>query len=334
MYRAYKRPFTLDDIPEPSPYDNCDYTVQRLEVMWLHELTRKGPKSASLGWVTWRFMRTRIILASILYILYIVCCFISIGFCMRGLLEYIESEDGSYLVGAKWAVLLTFVELLRVTLYSTVWGINYRTGIRLRSACMTMLYRKILRLTSLGDKSVGECYLHFILQLINLYSNDGQRIVDFILFGPMIIGGPVSMIFCIGYIYWYLSGWAALGMAVFFLFYPIQYGLSRLSGYIKRKALTFTDKRLSFMTELLQTIKIIKLNVWEHFFSKKILDIRKKELRLVRRTAYCQSLSSSMSSTAPVITAIVVFLVHIAAGYSLSASQVPLCSCLFTFSCV
>lgn len=37
----------------------------------------------------------------------------------------------------------------------------YRTAIRLRAACMTMLYRKLIRLHSLGDKTVGEVSLKY-----------------------------------------------------------------------------------------------------------------------------------------------------------------------------
>jgi hypothetical protein len=37
-----------------------------------------------------------------------------------------------------------------------VFFLKYRTAIRLRSACLAMLYRKVIRLNSLGEKSIGE----------------------------------------------------------------------------------------------------------------------------------------------------------------------------------
>lgn len=37
-----------------------------------------------------------------------------------------------------------------------------RTAIRLRSACLAMLYRKVIRLNSLGGKSVGEVSIQII----------------------------------------------------------------------------------------------------------------------------------------------------------------------------
>lgn len=62
----------------------------------------------------------------------------------------------------------------------------------------------------------------FLLQLINLFANDSQRLFDMVLFGPMILGGPVTMIFGIIYILWLLGPWALFGMLVFTGFYPIQ----------------------------------------------------------------------------------------------------------------
>jgi hypothetical protein len=43
-----------------------------------------------------------------------------------------------------------------------------------------------------------------------------------VLFGPMIIGGPVVTVFGVFYILWLLGPWALLGMATFLLFYPAQ----------------------------------------------------------------------------------------------------------------
>ena len=75
---------------------------------------------------------------------------------MRRLLEYAQDADAPLEEGIWWTVGLVCCEALRVIFFAALWGINYRTGIRLRSACVTVLYRKLMRLPSLGDKSVGQ----------------------------------------------------------------------------------------------------------------------------------------------------------------------------------
>ena len=60
--------------------------------------------------------------------------------------------------GALWAAGMAGCELMRVVLFGVSWGVAYRTGTRLRSAVMTMVYKKVIRLTTLGDKSIGEVH--------------------------------------------------------------------------------------------------------------------------------------------------------------------------------
>lgn len=314
MVKAYKKGLTVEDVPNPSPQDTCDYNVQRMEALWQEELIKEGPQSASLSFASWRFIKTRVIISSIILSLSIILGFISVAYFMRYLLEYAENENASYFIGLKWALLLTFTELVRVTLYSIVWSSNYRTAIRLKTAFLGMLYRKILRVHSLGDKSIGE--------LINLFANDGQRIFDLVILGPMIIGGPISMILGVTYVLWILGPWPVLGLCSMFIFYPIQYLFTRLGGYLKRKVYTITDARLTVISEILTSIKFVKLYAWAKIYIKKITDIRKKELSLLHNVAYCQSFSSSLSTSAPVVAAILTFLIHIFIEKKITASQV------------
>jgi len=313
MYKAYKTGLSAEDIPEGSPLDSCDLNAQRLELLWQEEVSRKGPKRASFGSVVWRFIRTRTIVSSIVFSFSLALGFIGLTVFMRKLLQYAEDENGYTAMGVTWAVCLTLVEFLRAIFFSWNWALNYRTAIRLRSACLAMLYRRVIRLSGYGEKSTGE--------LINLFSSDGQRIFDMALFGPMIIGGPLVTVFGVFYMLFLLGPWALLGMATFFLFYPLQYGISRLMGFLRGKTVTLTDQRVQLMTEILRCIRFIKMCAWENCFTKKLLRIRKKEHVFLQRIAYCQSLSISMAPTIPVIATIVTFLTHISAGNSLTAAQ-------------
>ncbi|XP_023713114.1 multidrug resistance-associated protein 5 isoform X5 [Cryptotermes secundus] len=312
IYKAYRVGLTAEDIPEVSPLDSCDLNAQRLELLWQEEVSHKGPKRASFGSAVWRFIRTRVIVSSIVFLLSLALGFVSSTIFMRKLLEYAEDENGDVMMGVTWALCLTLAEFLRVILFSWNWALNYRTAIRLRSACLAMLYRKVVRLNSLGAKSGG---------LINLFSSDGQRVFDMVLFGPMIVGGPVVTVLGVFYILWLLGPWALLGMTTFLLFYPAQYGLSRLMGYLRGKTVTVSDQRVRLITEILSSIKFVKMYAWEKCFAKAILQVRKKEHDYLQKTAYCQSLSISMAPTVPVISAIITFLAHVGAGNSLTAAQ-------------
>ncbi|XP_049811216.1 ATP-binding cassette sub-family C member 5-like isoform X5 [Schistocerca nitens] len=313
MYHAHKKGFTLEDLPQGSHLESCDLNSQRLQLIWQDEVARVGLNDASLSRVVRKFIQTRMIVSCMLYAASLVMGFVSPTIFMRNLLQYAESSEECVWNGVKWAAFLTLAEFFRILLFSWHWAVSYRTGIRLRAACLALLYRKLFRLNNLGDSSTG--------QLINIFSNDGQKIMDMALFVPMIIGGPIVIICGVSYILWLLGPWAVLGMTSFLLFYPLQYVISRMTAYFRGRAVKITDKRVKLMTEILNSIKFIKMYAWEKGFCDSLLEIRKAEHQLLEKSAYCQSLSISIAPTVPVISAIVTFLAHLAAGNNLTASQ-------------
>ncbi|XP_050718620.1 ATP-binding cassette sub-family C member 5-like isoform X20 [Eriocheir sinensis] len=312
MWKAYKTGLKDDDVPLCSKYDMCEYNTDRLEILWNAEVKRKGKEGASIQYVLWQFYRTRFIFGLFIFSLTIILGFIGPITFMRYLISWLSSDE-PLLVGFYWAAGLVLTELMRVILFCMVWSINYRNGIRLRAACLGILYRKLMRMSSLGNRSVGE--------VINLFANDAQRIFDFVVIGPMIVGGPLVAVGGVIYILWLLGPWALFGMVAFLLFYPFQYGISRLTGYLRRKTVTVTDERVRMMNELLNCVKLIKMYAWEKSFATSVSGIRGRERHLLEKSAYVQSLSLAMAPTVPIISAIVTFLAHIGAGYNLTAAQ-------------
>ena len=104
--------------------------------------------------------------------------------------------------------------------------------------------------------------------MVNLIANDGQRFYEVATFVPFIIGDPFVVIVGAVHTIWLLGPHTALGMLV--LFYPMQYFVSRLTGYFRRRTLSATDQRICHTNELLQNIKLIKMYAWEKPFSNKI----------------------------------------------------------------
>ncbi|XP_067211383.1 ATP-binding cassette sub-family C member 5 isoform X3 [Linepithema humile] len=313
LRKAYKKGLTIKDLPNISVYDTCEYNALRLDVLWQQELSKNGPNAASFSMVAWRFVRTRVFISCLLLSCSLIFGFISPTILMRKILEHVQSPEEDFWDGFKWVALLTLCDSLRAFFFTWTWNMNYKTGLRLKSACTALLYKKIIRLNSLGNKSTGE--------VINLFCNDSQRLFDVIIYGPMIISGPIVISFGIIYILSLFSPIALVGMIAFLSFYPCQYLISRATGYFRSKSVTITDARVRLMNEILECIKLIKMYSWEKHFSQKLLAIRKKEEHWLHQTAYFQSLSISLTPAIPVISAIITFLAHVASGSGLTAAQ-------------
>ncbi|XP_072749399.1 ATP-binding cassette sub-family C member 5-like isoform X2 [Anoplolepis gracilipes] len=314
LWKAYKKGLTIKDLPDISLYDTCEYNALRLDILWQQELSKNGPNAASFFKVAWRFIRTRIFISCFLLSCSLIFGFISPTILMRKILEHVESSEEDFWDGFKWVLLLMLCDSLRAFFFTWTWNMNYKTGLRLKSACVALLYKKIIRLNSLGNKSTGE--------VINLFCNDSQRLFDVVIYGPMIISGPIVLSCGIIYVLWLFNPIALIGIIAFLSFYPCQYLISRATGYFRSKSVNITDARVRVMSEILECIKLIKMYSWEKYFSQKLLAIRKKEERWLHKTAYFQSLSISLTPAVPVISAIITFLAQVASGSGLTAAQV------------
>ncbi len=77
--------------------------------------------------------------------------------------------------------------------------------------------------------------------MINLFANDSQRIYDVCSLGPLLFGGPFVAIIATFYVVYLLGPHALIGMLVFLLYYPVQYGVSLLTGKGKQMSIILPD---------------------------------------------------------------------------------------------
>ncbi|XP_015687188.1 multidrug resistance-associated protein 5 [Protobothrops mucrosquamatus] len=80
------------------------------------------------------------------------------AFMVKQLLEYTQQTEPNL----QYSLLLLFglliTEIVRSWSLALTWALNYRTGVRLRGAILTMAFKKILRLKNIKEKSLGEMF--------------------------------------------------------------------------------------------------------------------------------------------------------------------------------
>lgn len=72
----------------------------------------------------------------------------------------------------------------------------------------------------------------------------------------------------------------------------------------KRKKLQFyemqkKDERIKLINELLGGIKVLKLYAWEPSFEEKVLQIRDKEIKVLKKSTYYNSVGAFLWSCTP-----------------------------------
>uniref|UniRef100_A0A8B9L136 ATP-binding cassette sub-family C member 5 n=1 Tax=Astyanax mexicanus TaxID=7994 RepID=A0A8B9L136_ASTMX len=299
----------LEDVWAVSQWESCETNRKRLTGLWEEELSLKGDQ-ASLHHVVWLFCRTRLLLSILCLMVTQLAGFCGPAFVVRRLLEYTQRSEPDLPYGLVLVLGLLATELVRSWSLALTWALNYRTGTRLRGAILTMAFQKILRLRSLREKSIGE--------LINMCSNDGQRMFEAAAMGSLLAGGPLVAVLGMAYNLSVLGPTSLLGSAVFILFYPTMMFSSRLTAYFRRKGVAVTDQRVQKMNEILNYIKFIKMYAWVKAFSQAV---RNEERQILERTGYFQSITVGVAPIVVVIASVATFTTHMLLGYDLTAAQ-------------
>lgn len=83
---------------------------------------------------------------------------------VKHLLEYTQVTDSNLQYSLLLVLGLLLTEVVRSWSLALTWALNYRTGVRLRGAILTMAFKKILKLKNIKEKSVGEVSTGCLLQ--------------------------------------------------------------------------------------------------------------------------------------------------------------------------
>ncbi|XP_035692368.1 multidrug resistance-associated protein 5-like isoform X1 [Branchiostoma floridae] len=313
VWKATKGKVEEPDIYDLAPNDSSDSAGQRLWRLWQEEVQSRGIEKASYYRVMLRAIKTRWIVASLVLFCSLACSFISASVIIKELLAYAETTNPNINVGIALVCGMLCTEMIRVLAISFMFVLNYRTGVRLMGGSLSLVFKKILRLRSLKDKSVGE--------LVNLLSNDGMRLFEFVAFGNFIVNTPLLFIPGIIYTCIILGPWALLGVLTFIVFLPLQGLFGKIVAVIRRKCVRITDRRVRMMSEMLTSVKLIKMYAWERPFAKTIGGIRAQERKMLETAGFVQAMSFAVTPAVPVIAAVLSFIGHTLSGNNLTPAQ-------------
>ncbi|NWU56468.1 MRP3 protein, partial [Dromas ardeola] len=221
------------------------------------------------------------------------------------LIGFIKNKDAPTWWGFLIAALMFICAVLQTLILHQHFQYCFVTGMRLRTGITGVIYRKSLVITNSAKRSstVGE--------IVNLMSVDAQRFMDLMTFLNMLWSAPLQ-IFLALYFLWQTLGPSVLaGVAVMVLLIPFNSAIAMKTRAFQVEQMRYKDSRIKLMNEILGGIKVLKLYAWEPSFSEKVLEIRKNELRVLKKSAYLNSLSTFAWISAPFLVALTTFAVYV-----------------------
>ncbi|KAM4692498.1 LOW QUALITY PROTEIN: ATP-binding cassette sub-family C member 3 [Rhinophrynus dorsalis] len=218
------------------------------------------------------------------------------------LITFIKDKNAPSWWGFSIAGLMFLSSLAQTLILHQHFQYCFVTGMRLRSAITGIIYRKSLVITISKRSSTVE--------VVNLMSVDAQRFQDLTTFLNMLWSAPLQ-IFLALYFLWQTLGPSVLaGVAVMVLLIPINAFIAMKTRAFQVEQMQYKDSRIKLMNEILNGIKVLKLYAWEPSFAQ-ILEIRSKELNVLRKAAYLNALSTFAWTSAPFLVALTTFAVYV-----------------------
>ncbi|XP_058809479.1 ATP-binding cassette sub-family C member 4-like isoform X2 [Phymastichus coffea] len=199
------------------------------------------------------------------------------------------------------------------------------TGMKIRVACSSLLYRKILSVpTTFADSDETSAG-----QVLNLLSNDVSRLGHAVYYMHYIWMAPLEAILVFYFLYREVDMSAGSGIALQLLFIPILGLFGRLTNRLTSKYAARTDERLKLTNEVVKGIRAIKMYAWEKPFSNFIDQTRKKELKIVKQDAIITDMSLASEFYIPRLCIFITLLAYVLLDNGINAEKVYVITALY-----
>ncbi|XP_054272676.1 ATP-binding cassette sub-family C member 4-like [Macrosteles quadrilineatus] len=278
-----KEDFEEDDIPEAMPDHKSEFLTNGLEKKWEEEKNRASihKRSPSLTKAIIRQFGLQFLYMCLLYLLKDLISAALSPYLLGVLLHFFKpastlSQSDALLTATTLSLTTFIVGLITVHFMNSA----QLFAIRVRAACISMVYRKCLRLSqsAMSETSPGH--------IINLVSNDVARfeLVTYMMM-PMLSAPFLSAILI--YLNYQIGGPASLaGAAALVIILVIQFANAKFTAYYRLKVVKRTDERVRMMDEIVLGIQVIKYYAWEKPFQAFIDHARMLELKILRKLSF------------------------------------------------
>ncbi|KAK3728428.1 hypothetical protein RRG08_013568 [Elysia crispata] len=159
VFRKGTAPLTTLQMSEQ---EGAEVNARRMGKFWSEEVAERGETDASYGRAIFKSFKTRILIGAVLSFLHAGLLLANPIFVIRYFLAYLSEDDAvSVSGGLVFALSLAVVILLRGLVNALFWMLNLEAAARIKYGTLALLYAKILKLKSVGDKTVGDhCLEH------------------------------------------------------------------------------------------------------------------------------------------------------------------------------
>lgn len=292
----------LADIPLIADEDCARQASRRFSEAWSRHRRDKAQsgRSNSLALVLCKCFLREIMIAGFYAFMRTLAIAVS-PILLFAFVRYSYQEERNHRVGLSLVGCLLVIKLVE-SLSQRHWFFDSRrTGMRIRSALMAAIFQKQLKLSNQGRKN------HSTGEIVNYIAVDAYRLGDALSWFHMAWSSPLQLAFAVGTLFWALRLGAVPGLVPLIIFGFLNMPFAKLLQGYQAKFMVAQDDRLRSTSEVLNSMKIIKLQSWEEKFRAMVESLRDAEFIWLRETQMKKAYGAVMYWMSPTVVSAVMY---------------------------
>jgi len=303
---GYSKPLSLEDIPSLLSEDKADLSHQKFMHAWESLVWERG-KNNTTNLVLWSIVRTHLkenVLIAFYALLRTVAVTVS-PLVLYAFVNFSNSRDNGDTNLREGLTIVGFLILSKVvdSVSQRHWFFNSRrSGLKMRSALMVAVYKKQLKLSSSARTR------HSTGEIVNYIAVDAYRMGEFPWWFHVTWACTLQLLLSIAILYGVVGVGALPGLVPLLICGLINVPFAKILQKCMAQFMISQDERLRATSEILNSMKIIKLQSWEDKFKSLVENLRAKEFIWLSKAQIMKAYGSFLYWMSPTIVSAVVFL--------------------------
>ncbi|CAN1161873.1 ABC transporter C family member 8, partial [Linum perenne] len=302
---GFSEPLKLEDIPSLVSEDEADISYQRFKQVWESLVRDKG--SSNHG--TWNlvvsamfkvFFKENIIVGVLALVRTLAT--VVLPLLLYAFVNYSNLEEQNLYRGLSIVGCLIVVKLVESLSQRHWFFLARRSGMKMRSAMMVAVYEKQLKLSSLGRRR------HSAGEIVNYIAVDAYRMGDFPWWLHSTWSLTLQLFLSIAVLFGVVGVGAITGLVPLIVCGFLNVPFAKVLQRGQSQFMIAQDERLRATSEILNSMKIIKLQSWEDKFKSLIESKRENEFKWLSAIQQMKPLIIGLYWLSPTVISAVTFI--------------------------
>lgn len=166
--------------------------------------------------------------------------------------------------------------------------------------------------------------------IVNFMSSDTDALSDASIVTIDLSNAIFLLVGCSILLFYYI-GWSAVGaVVVMAVLVPLTQKLAKKFVYMEEEMMTQRDTRMTLMTQILNSIRVVKYFSWEKSVQQEVTDVRNKEITARFKLAKSEILWGLLYSSISTVVLFVALSIHYYRGQTIDLALVLTCISIFS----